>query len=115
MFSRVVAFIFGVILLGILMAMIVYIPEIFIIVFTAFLYSCIKSLRNDEYREKFIIKSERKLHFFIVLSIIVIIVLIVYFIIVDSSTLYYTIFWALILFSVEIKRIIKSIIRYKKN
>ena len=51
MFSRVIAFIFGVILLGIIIAMMVYIPEIFILVFIAFLYACIKSIRNDEYRD----------------------------------------------------------------
>jgi hypothetical protein len=111
----VIAFIFGVILLSILVAMMVYIPEIYILVFTGFLYACIRSIRDDQYREKFIIKSERKLYFFIILSIIVIIGLILYFIIVDSGTLYFTIFIALCLFGVEVKRIIKSKIRNKEK
>ncbi len=115
MISIIIAFIIGVLILSLIIVIIIYIPEINIILITGFLYACLKSLRNDEFRDKFLIKSERKLYFFIILSLVVIVSFIVYFIIVDSSTLLYTLFFSLVIFSVEIKRIIESIIQNIKE
>lgn len=103
MLSRVVAFVFAVIYLIILIATLIYVPELYVLVFASILYACIKCLRNEEYREAFIVKSERKLYYSIILSITIIISLLVYFVIVDSWKLYFTLFLVFCMFSAKIK------------
>ena len=113
MFSRVMAFIIALLLIGLIIAIMILIPEINIIVFSSFLYVCIKSIRDVEFKEKFFIKSKRILYICMVLSVIVIISLIVYLAIVDPSTLTYTLIVSFALFIGNIKSVIKSLVHKK--
>lgn len=111
MFSRIVTILFGLLLIALLLVTFIYIPEVYILWFAGFLYACVRSLKNEEFKEKFIIKSEKKLYISIGISIVIIIALVIYFVVVDSSTLYYTMFIGLCVFAIDIKKGIESIFR----
>ncbi len=115
MSTRIVALICGFIIFVVVLGIIIYISEIFILVFFVFLYKCVKELKKEEYKRDFFIKERRNLNLSVIVSSVVIVGLCVYFFIVDSSTLYFTAFVGLVMFSPHIKDYFVSLHHKKEN
>lgn len=114
MLKRVVVSMITLLFLGLIVVIMIYIPEINIILLSAFIYLCIKSIRDVDFAEKYFIKNKKLIYLCIILSAIVIVSLIVYLAIVDPSTLTYTMFVALAIFAADIKRGIEKIVERDK-